>query len=186
MTFGRAVALGLVLLYLLGVPSPPAHAQTFAVSPARVHIDGLYPGARASFKLTIHNRHDRPRAFSLAARTPWDLREGRSELPNAGWVDFAPARVQVPANDSGEVTVSVSVPEDEQWTHGDWETWLGVTPADGDFLVVNCYVRLLISTRESTPRHTNYPLIIVLALTAAVVLSGWRLSTSLKRHKPRK
>jgi hypothetical protein len=175
-----------VLLCLLGVPSSPTHAQTFAISPAKVHIDGLYPGARASFELTIHNRHDSPRAFSLAARTPWDPREGRSELPNASWVDFAPARVQVPANDSSEVTVTVSVPGDEQWKHGDWETWLGVTPADADFLVVNCYVRLLISTRESPPASVNYPLIIVLALAAAVALSGWRLSTSLKRHKPGK
>ncbi|MFW6150114.1 MAG: hypothetical protein ACOC6A_01120, partial [Chloroflexota bacterium] len=112
MTFGRAAALVVVLL-CVGAPFSGAHAQSFAVSPAKVHIDGLHPGACASFKLTIHNQHDSPRAFSLAARTPWDLREGRSELPDAGWVDFSPARVQVPANDSSEVTVTVSVPGDE-------------------------------------------------------------------------
>lgn len=185
MRFGQAVAVALVLLCLLGLSPSPARAQTFAVSPARVHIDGLRPGARASFELKVHNGHDGPRTFSLATCTPWDLKEGRCELPDAGWVEFSPVTLAVPAGDSGEVTVTVSVPRDEQWAYGDWETWLGVTPEDRDFLVVNCYVRLLISTRNSPSTSANYPLIIVLALSATVAVSGWRLCAALKGHRYR-
>ncbi|MFW6150256.1 MAG: hypothetical protein ACOC6A_01850, partial [Chloroflexota bacterium] len=77
MTLVRAVAVGLVFLYLLGLSASPARAQTFAVSPARVHIDGLHPGADASFELKVHNRHEDRRTFSIATCTPWNLREGR-------------------------------------------------------------------------------------------------------------
>lgn len=164
------------------MPPSPARAQTFAVSPSKVHIDGLRPGTTASFELTVHNRHDGPRTFSLATCKPWDLTEGCCELPDSARVDFSPARLAIPAGGSDEVAVTVSIPRGEQWAHGDWETWLGITPAERGFLVVNCYVRLLVSTRGSPPTSVNYPLIIVLVLSIAVIVSGWRLFVGPRRR----
>lgn len=50
------------------------------------------------------------------------------------------------ANSKAKAKVTVAIPSRQKWAGEDWEVWLSVTPADKEFLTVNYYVRLLVST----------------------------------------
>ena len=150
-----------------------AQAQYFGLSPAEVRIDGLAPGSKPEFELTIRNEHDKAYTFILGTYQPWEeeRREGRAEFPDDRWIDFFPNDIQVAAKSEDTVKVTVAIPSNEKWAEKDWEIWLSASPESGELLTVKLYVRLLISTSGGAPQspHTGF----VVGIIAALVLIAW-------------
>jgi len=129
------------------LPSPIL-AQNFSVAPAEVKIENLSPGDEAEFELTIYNKDNISHTFILTAYNPEksQRRPGRAELPDDGWINFSPQEVEVAASSDAKVKVEVAIPSNQEWAGKIWEIWLRVAPKDKDFLAVNYYIRLLVST----------------------------------------
>jgi hypothetical protein len=162
-----------------------AQAQYFGISPAEVRIDDLSPGDKTEFRLSIRNRDEAPNTFNLSTFHPQqsERREGRDEFPDGSWISFSPQRVgvEVEADSDANVEVSVAIPSDNKWAGKDWEIWLRVAPEDRELLVVNYYVRLLVSTGEGPEAGPNITLII--GIVIAVFLLGYAIYYSKRRAK---
>ena len=109
------------------------------------------------------------------------MREGRSELPDSKWISFSPEEIKVAANSEGGVKVKVAVPLDQKWVDKDWEIWLSVAPKEKKFLVVNYYIRLLISTSSKVKSGPNLGLLA--GVTAAVLILGCGVYYSRRKVK---
>ena len=162
---------------------PPSigQAQDFGVSPSEVRVDNLAPGKEAEFELTIRNRDEVPHVFTFSTFHPQEKerRQGRADFPDGSWISFSPQKLEVPANSTNCVKVTVTIPAKQKWADKDWEVWLRITPEEKEFLVVNYYIRFLVSTAgEATP---TIPIGFVLAIIAAVVLIIWGIFYSRSR-----
>ncbi len=160
-----------------------ARAQYIGISPAEVRIDNLSPGDKTEFELSIRNKDEAAHTFELSTFHPQESerREGRTEFPDGSWISFSPQRVEVEANSDTKVKVSVAIPSDQKWAGKDWEIWLKVAPEDKEFLVVNYYVRLLVSTGEGLKAGPNVGLII--GIVIAVFLLGYGVYYFRRRAK---
>ena len=154
--------LAAVLLVAVFLFPAIVQAQSFSVSPVEVEIDNLPPGEVTQFNLTIHNKEDVNYVFALTTYNPGESerREGRAEFPDNSWISFSPQSVEVGASSEARTEVTVTVPPDQKWTGKDWEIWLRVAPEEKEFLVVNYYIRLLVSTGEEVETGTNVGLIV--------------------------
>ena len=161
-----------------------AQAQSFGVSPAEVTIDSLPPGEEAEFELTIHNHYDAAHTFALSTSHPWERRPGRADFPDDGWISLSPQQIEVAANSQATVTVTVTIPSDQKWAGRDWEVWLGVTPEEKEFLVVNCYVRLLVST--STQAQAGPDTGLIVSIVIGVLLLGYAVYYSRRKAKSKR
>ncbi len=169
----RRYPIWLTVALLFAIASLPstAQAQRFGVSPAEVRIDGLLPGEKAEFELTIHNHYDAAHTFALSTSHPWERRPGRADFPDDSWISFSPQQIEVAADSQATVRVTVAIPSNQKWADRDWEVWLGVTPEEKEFLVVNCYVRLLVSTSKEAQAGPNTGLIV--GIVIGVLLLGY-------------
>jgi hypothetical protein len=138
-----------------------AQDVSFSVSPAEVKIDNLPPGDAAEFELTIHNKDEIAHVFTLTTFQPPEdeRREGRAEFPDDSWISFSSQDIQVAANSTANVTVTVAIPREQEWTGQDWETWLGVAAESADLLAVKLYVRLLVSTSPTLEARSDAGLV---------------------------
>jgi len=173
-------------LIAIVIPSPfPASAQNFSVSPAEVSIDGLFPGGEAKFYLTIHNKDDASHTFMLSTYSPKksERREGRSEFPDNSWISFSPQEIEVAANSDAKVKVMLAIPSERKWAGKDWEIWLGVKPRSSDLLVVNYYIRLLVSTSGEVRGGPNIAVIVGIVL--GILLLGYGVYYFRRKPKPK-
>ena len=163
-----------LIVALVAIVSPcVAQAQHIGISPAEVRIDNLSPGNETEFQLSIRNKDEVAHTLGLSTFYPQESerREGRAEFPDSSWISFSPQRVEVEAKSETKVKVSVAIPSDHKWAGKDWEIWLKVAPEDREFLVVNYYIRVLVSTGEGLGAGPNVGLIAGIAI--AVFLLGY-------------
>jgi len=148
-------------------------AWSFSVSPVEVKIDNLPPGEEAEFNLTIYNKDNVSHIFILTTHNPGESerREGRAEFPDSSWVSF-PRRVKVQANTEAEVRVKVAIPSQQKWAGKDWEIWLSIMPEEKELLVVNYYIRLLVSTSEEVRGGPNVGLIVGIVIGTLLLGCG--------------
>jgi hypothetical protein len=116
---GRAWLLGLVLSLVgalsISVLSPAvAQAQAISLHPATAIIEDIPPGGSARIVLEVGNTIDRDYSFHLSAAQPSHLREGYSQIPDLSWISFDKQDIELPVNSSQKVTVTVSIPDDEE------------------------------------------------------------------------
>jgi hypothetical protein len=172
---GRIKLAGLIAVSLvIFFPSfTLAQDVNFGVSPAEVRIDDLPPGQAAEFNLTIHNKDEIAHVFTFTTFQPLEeeRREGRAEFPDASWISFSPQEIEVAANSSADVTVTVAIPREQEWASQDWEIWLGVAAESSDLLGVKLYIRLLVSTNPAVGGKSNIGLFAMIAV--AIVLLGY-------------
>lgn len=151
-------------------------AWSFSVSPSEVEIENLSPGNKAEFKLSIYNKESINQVFYLSSYLPdeTDIRQGRTVVPDNSWISL-PAQVKVTANSEKEITIAVSIPQNQEWKGKDWEIWLGISPETPELLVINYYVRLLLSTGEATnaASHSAQLVIIVSIVVLFYVLCSY-------------
>jgi hypothetical protein len=140
----------------------PAQAQNFSVSPMEIKIDNLSPGGDARFNLTIRNKEDVNHVFALTTYNPGESerREGRTEFPDDSWISFSSQKVSIEANSEAKTKVTVAIPANQKWAGKDWEIWLRVMPEEQEFLVVNYYIRLLVSTGGEVEAGMNVGVVV--------------------------
>ena len=126
-----------------------ALAWSYSISPAVKEIANLSLGGKAEFNLIIHNKDNVRHTFVLTTYNPEESerRPGRIEFPDSDWISFSP-QVEVQADSKAEVEVIIAIPPEQEWADKDWEIWLSIIPEDKDLLVVNYYIRLLVSTNS--------------------------------------
>jgi hypothetical protein len=172
---GHIKLAGLIaVLLVIFLPSfTLAQDINFGVSPAEVRIDNLPPGEAIEFGLTIHNKDEIAHVFTFTTFQPpeEERREGRTEFPDDSWISFSSPEIEVLANSSANVTVTVAIPQEQKWASQDWETWLGVTAESSDLLGVKLHVRLLVSTNSVVGGKSNIALFAGIAV--AIVLLGY-------------
>jgi len=156
------VYLAVFLLIVIILFPFPAQAQNFSVSPMEIKIDNLSPGGEAQFNLTIRNKEDVNHVFALTTHNPEESerREGRAKFPDDSWISFSSRKVSVEANSEAKTKVTVAIPANQKWAGKDWEIWLRVCPEEREFLVVNYYIRLLVSTGGEVEAGTNVGVVI--------------------------
>jgi hypothetical protein len=169
----RHIKLAGLIAALLAVFLPSlalAQDVNFSISPAEVHIDNLSPGEAAEFGLTIHNKEELAHNFTVAIFQPpeEERREGRAEFPDDSWISFSSQEIEVAANSTADVMVTLAIPREQQWAGKDWEVWLGAAAESSDLLTVRLYVRLLVSTSRA---KSNAGLIA--GIVVGTVLLGW-------------
>ena len=140
----------------------PAQAQNFSVSPMEIKIDNLSLGGEAQFNLTIRNKEDVDHVFALTTYNPEESerREGRAEFPDDSWISFSSQKVSVEANSEAKAKVTVAIPANQKWAGKDWEIWLRIMPEEQEFLVVNYYIRLLVSTGGEVEAGMNVGVVV--------------------------
>jgi hypothetical protein len=168
----RLVRLIAILLVVFLPTFTLAQESRFGVSPAEVHIDDLPPGETSEFALTIHNKEELSRNFTLSTFQPpeEERREGRAEFPDDSWISFSSPAVEVAPNSEATVNVTVAIPRESEWAGGEWETWLGVTAESRDLLAARLYTRLLVSTTPAVGAGPDTGLIV--GIIVGIVLFG--------------
>jgi len=162
----------LIVALVASLLPSPVLAWSFSVSPPEVKIDNLPPGEKAEFNLTIRNKDNISHTFMLTTYNPEESqrRPERAEFPDSNWLSF-PHQVEVQGNSEAKVKVKVAIPSQQKWAGKDWEIWLSITPEDKDFLVVNYYVRLLVSTGEGSEEvETSSHLGLIVGITVLLLL----------------
>lgn len=147
-----------------------AQDVNFGVSAAEVRIEDLAPGETTEFTLTVSNKNNVTRVFTLTTFQPpeEERRAGRTQFPDDSWIGFSPPEIRLAPSSQGNVTVTVAIPQEQQWAGREWELWLGVTRESSDLLAAKLYVRLLVSTSG-----TRFNIGLVAAIAAAIVLLGY-------------
>ena len=146
---------------------------SFSISPAEVHIDDLPLGEATEFELTIRNKDEIAHVFTFTTFQPpeEERREGRTEFPDDSWISFSSPEIEIAAGSEANVTVTVTIPQEQKWAGEHWETWLGVAAESSDLLAIRLYVRLLVSTNPAAEARSNAGLFAGIA--AAIVLLGY-------------
>ncbi len=166
--------IGLIAASVVIFSPSVAQAQSFSISPAEVEINNLSPGEETEFSLTIRNKDNVSQTFMLFTYNPQESRrrEGKSEFPDSSWISFSPQEMEVAAGSGAAIKVKVAIPPNQKWANKDWEVWLGVKPETSDLLVVNYYIRLLISTSSSVESSSNIGLIAGSAVGVILLAGG--------------
>jgi hypothetical protein len=159
-----------ILLIMLLQSFALAQEINFGVSPAEVRIEDVLPGDTRKFQLTINNKDEVTRVFTLATfQSPEEeRRQGRAEFPNHSWISFFPPQITLAAGSQGNVTVTVAIPQEQKWAGRDWEIWLEVTAQSTDLLRVKLYSRLLVSTGG-----TRFNIGVVAGIAVAIALLAY-------------
>jgi hypothetical protein len=140
------VVLGLVA----GVLFPTAALGAFGIDPGKVYIDNLYPGAQAEFPVTVYNQNDHETAFVVTVRAPDYTAEdeGYDALPYLDWVTVSPGQVIIGANDEGDVLITVTMPEDADYSGKKSEVWISFMEEGTEGMVkIELCSRIFIATR---------------------------------------
>lgn len=130
----------------------------WAISPGEVRIDGVRLGESTSFPITLVNNKESPQSFSLSCSLPHPnmIRPGYLPIPDTSWVSFTPSGVSLAPHSQQEVTVTITVPNDEEWGGQNYECWLDATSSAMGMLQLALSSRLLLSTSTVSTPGTNW------------------------------
>ena len=151
------IVLGLVAGVLL---SPAAALAAFGIDPGKVYIDNLYPGAWAEFPITVYNQGDSEATFVVRAREPDYTAEdeGYDALPYLEWVIVNPGRVIIGASDKDDVLITVTMPEDADYSGKKSEVWISFMEEGTPGMVkIELCSRIFVSTRVEEPEEAETP-----------------------------
>jgi len=138
--------------------TPAAALASFGIDPGKVYIDNLYPGAQAEFPVTIYNQNDYETTFLVRPRTPDYTAEdeGYGVFPYLEWVVVTPERVIIGASDTGDVLITVAMPEDADYSGKKSEVWISFMEEGAPGMVkIELASRIFISTRVEEPAETE-------------------------------
>lgn len=145
----------LVVGLAVGVILAPAAAlAAFGIDPGKVYIDNLFPGARAEFSITVYNQNDYETTFVVKAREPDYTAEdkGYGVFPHLEWITVTPGRVIISASDTGDVLITVVMPEDADYSGRKSELWISFTEEGTEGMIkIELASRIFISTRVEEP-----------------------------------
>ena len=160
---GVAIMTALTILCLPSLAL--ANGGSFAIAPPEITVDGILPGqSSGEFLLGIDNHMDRTVSFTTSVYNPTEeeRRAGNDALPDTSWISFDEEEIEVPANSTGWVRATLTIPREERWENQNYECWLRVTSEPIEFIHYELNSRLYIITGSGLaplPVPTNYALI---------------------------
>ncbi len=153
-------ALGMIGLAVGVLFTPAAALASFGIDPGKVYVDNLYPGGQAEFPIIIYNQNDYETIFLVTSRTPDYTAEdeGYDALPYLEWVVATPNRVIIGASDTGEVVITVAMPDDADYSGKRSEVWISFKEEGTSGMVkIELASRIFISTRIEEPDEPGEP-----------------------------
>lgn len=121
----RSAACGLAAVGIVLAAVPSVWAFGFSVEPAKVHVS-VPAGKRRGQTLSVRNaKPDASVHLTIYVRDVIFLPDGTHEFPPPGstdwscanWIEVVPRELEIPANSSRDVRVSVTVPEGARGGH---------------------------------------------------------------------
>jgi len=105
-------------------PPPELYDKTW-ISPGKVEVGNFYPGARAEYRISIHNGSDEPAEFSVSYRVTDNTTEGYEPAPAEaeGWVTIEDPAPVLAAKATREVLIVLEMPGDAE-APPKWEFWI--------------------------------------------------------------
>jgi hypothetical protein len=132
----------------IGGEQPPGNVTW--ISPGKVTITNLYPGAQAEWTQTIHNGNDAVRSYRVTVRTPDSVSEGYEPLPSEyyDWITISAPHPSIAPQESLDVLVTVAMPKDVKYPGKHAEVWISVVEEGQEgFVQTELCSRWLISTK---------------------------------------
>ncbi len=127
---------------------PATALAEFGIDPGKVHIDNLHPGSQAEVPIVLYNRNDEETAFKMAVRNPDYTDPGYEVFEHPEWITITPDRVAVSANGKAQVTVSIAMPGDADYSGKKAEVWISFMQSDAPGNIkLEVASRLFITTR---------------------------------------
>ena len=120
------------------------------ISPGKVTIGNLYPGARAEYPITIHNGGDAEASFAVAVREPDYVADGYEPLPEEyhGWITISDSNPVIGPKQSLDVMITVTLPSDISYPGKNVEVWVSVMEQGQEGMIrTELASRWLISTK---------------------------------------
>ena len=120
------------------------------ISPGKVSIGNLYPGATAEYPITVHNGYDDKVEFAITARQPDQVLEGYEALPleYLSWVTISQPKLILGSKQTADVLIIVTMPEDALYAGKKAEFWISVVDKSQEGMVLTeLAARWLISTK---------------------------------------
>jgi hypothetical protein len=105
--------------------------DTTWISPGKVFIEGLFPGARAEWTLVVHNGNDEDAPFLVAYKEPSHVEAGY-ELPVAecpDWLVITETTPVLAPKETRDILMALDIPEDAAIPADKWELWVSVKDA---------------------------------------------------------
>jgi hypothetical protein len=172
----RKIAPLIAVLALVTVFSGVASGQTaLEVVPAEFRVDDVPIGQQVtlSVKLNITYHGSSPAEYEIRSILPLSLREGYENIPDPSWMTFSPSELTLQPGTTENVTIYLSVPNNEEYLGKKWEVWIDVSPkptyvGGGASMGVELFSRVLISTSQ-TPPPPLWPILISVLLVLALV-----------------
>ena len=87
------------------------------ISPSKVNIDNLYPGATAEYPITMHNGSEGMVEFAITTRQPDRVTEGYEPLPEEylSWVNIEQPNPVLESKQTADVLIKVVMPKDASY-----------------------------------------------------------------------
>ena len=133
----------------IGGDLQPSEDATW-ISPGKVFIEDLFPGARAEWTLSVHNGNDEDAPFLVAYKEPSHVEAGYepplAESPD--WVVIAETNPVLAPKETRDILIALDIPEDAAIPAEKWELWVGVKDASQEGMVqTELASRVLVSMR---------------------------------------
>ena len=120
------------------------------VSPGKVSVENLYPGATAEYPITVHNGGDETAEFAIVVRQPDQATEDYEPLPEEylSWVVIEQPDLVLEPKETADVLVTITMPETATYADRRAEFWISVIDqSQGSMVRTELAVRWLITTR---------------------------------------
>jgi hypothetical protein len=120
------------------------------ISPGKVEVGNLYPGATAEYPLTVHNGGDATTEFSITVRTPDNTSEGYETFPEIyfDWVTVTTPELELEAKQTADVLIIIDMPDDADYPGKNVEFWISVIDLGQSGMVrTELVCRWLVSTQ---------------------------------------
>ena len=120
------------------------------ISPGKVEVGNLYPGATAEYPLTVHNGGEVATEFSLCVRQPDNTTVGYDPFPKIyfDWVVIDKPLLDLDAKQTADVLIIIKMPEDADYSGKQVEFWISVIDQGQSGMVrTELACRWLVSTK---------------------------------------
>jgi hypothetical protein len=119
------------------------------ISPAEVNIGNYYSGAKASWRIKIHNGNDIWTKFLITYLAPSGTREGYAIPPEGieSWVIISDSAPMLQPKETKEILVTLAIPEDIIVNDAKWEFWTVVSEQGQGMVQIQQATRWFVSMR---------------------------------------
>lgn len=185
----KKTLISLIFLFLFSTLTIPI-ASSINVSPLELSItmDESFIQGNSSKKITVRNSYDQPYNVTWYIDNPTpisSMRENKTYMPDLSWIVVEPKWVVIPPDKSEDFYIHLDIPETNENTDKNWETWVVFKGGEQEFgqglFNFEYAVRVYIDTPQinisnEPVKQTDdllIPIILVIVTAIAIVIIGY-------------